>query len=50
MTYDSVVQVSGLVPLKPAPFFETFKQSQINFKKLLNSKPEYDIMATLNTT
>jgi len=85
MTYDSIVQVSGLVPLKPAPF-ETFKrgaratvksfplinqvcerlwmkqdknytkychpfkQSQINFKKLLNSKPKYDIMATLNTT
>ncbi len=70
MVFDSVVQVSGLVPLKPAPF-ETFKrgvlklgwdlkeqskynalfkQSQINFKKLLNSKPKYDIMATLNTT
>jgi len=70
MTYDSIVQVSGLVPLKPAPF-ETFKRGvlksgwdlkeqskynalfkllKINLRKLLNSKPKYDIMATLNTT
>lgn len=26
MTYDSIVQVSGLVPLKPAPFDEKFKR------------------------
>jgi len=85
MTSDSFVQVSGLVPSKPAPFepfkrgaratiksfplinqvcerlwmkqdknytkyCHPFKQLQINFKKLLNSKPKYDIMATLNTT